>query len=276
MRGPVADDGRDTRVALSGGWLWRGPRHRRAEERLRAEADFLGWLAPQVPLAVPLPELFSATPLRLRHRPIMGDRWTPGVDDAAEGEAFGAFLATLHALPTDEAVTAGARDAEELTVEQQRLRERWSTEVVPRLPRPVQATALAVLMRQIDAGDVDATLVHGDVRAEHVLRGDRGLVGVIDWLDAGIGDPAMDLAWPLYGTTPQFVEGFRAACPVRPDLEARALGHHRLRGMRAVLDALDHADAAAARRALTSLERRLHGRGESVGETESEDRGRRR
>ena len=257
MRPVVADDGRDTRVALSGGWLWRGPRHRRAEERLRAEAGLLAWVAPQVPLAVPLPELFSAEPLRFRHRPIMGGPWTPGSDDAAEGESFGAFLKALHALPVDEAVAAGARDAEEISGEQQRLRERCSTEVVPRLPRSAQAPALAVLMRQIGVGEIDATFVHADVRAEHLLRGEEGLTGVIDWLDAGIGDPAMDLAWPLYGATPQFAEGFRAAYGVPSGLEARAKDHHLLRGMLGVLRALDRTDVAAAEEMSARLERIL-------------------
>lgn len=239
MRPAVADDGQDTRVALSGGWLWRGPRHRRAEERLRAEAGFLAWLAPQVPLAVPLPELFSAEPLRFRHRPIMGGPWTPGPDDAAEGELFGAFLKALHALPVDEAVAAGARDAEEVNGEQQRLRERCSTEVVPHLPRSVQAPALAVLMRQIGADDVEATLVHADVRAEHLLRGEGGLAGVIDWLDAGIGDPAMDLAWPLYGATPQFADGFARGYGVDETVRHRSHDANAIRAMGRVLRVLD-------------------------------------
>lgn len=239
MHPAVADDGRDTRVALSGGWLWRGPRHRRAEERLRAEAGLLAWLAPQVPLAVPLPELFSTDPLRFRHRPIMGGPWRPGADDAADGESFGAFLKALHALPVDEAVSAGARGAEEINDEQQRIRERCSTEVVPRLPRSAQAPALAVLMRQIGADDVGATLVHADVRADHLLCGEEGLAGVIDWLDAGIGDPAMDLAWPLYGATPQFAEGFAREYGIDETLRRRAHDANATRAMSRVIRALD-------------------------------------
>ena len=217
----------------------------------------MAWLAPQVSLPVPVPELFSADPLRFRHRPIMGEPWTPGADDEAEGQAFGTFLKELHALPLDEAVAAGAREADDLIAEQQRLRERCSTEVVPRLPRSAQAPALAVLMRQIGVDEVDVALVHADVRAEHLLRGERGLAGVIDWLDAGIGDPTMDLAWPLHGATPRFADGFRAAYGVSPNLEARAGDHHLWCGMLDALRALDRADDAMAEGALVTLERRL-------------------
>lgn len=42
-----------------------------------------------------------------------------------------------------------------------------------------------------------ATCVHGDLAAEHVIvDGDR-VVGIIDWADARVADPADDLAWLL-------------------------------------------------------------------------------
>ncbi|MGH3506219.1 MAG: phosphotransferase, partial [Nocardioidaceae bacterium] len=52
--------------------------------------------------------------------------------------------------------------------------------------------------------------------------------GVIDWTDACLGDPALDLAWALNGTSSEFVAGVRTAYPVTPEIEARAKDWHLL------------------------------------------------
>lgn len=58
------------------------------------------------------------------------------------------------------------------------------------LPVPVRTAAL----RRLDtAADGTARLCHGDFHPDNVIRTDRGLV-VIDWLTAGLGDPAYDVA----------------------------------------------------------------------------------
>ncbi|MFC6847283.1 phosphotransferase [Streptomyces caelestis] len=49
-------------------------------------------------------------------------------------------------------------------------------------------------------------LVHGDLGPGHLLAQDGALTGVIDFGDAHIGDPAVDLAWALNGTSPAFAE----------------------------------------------------------------------
>ena len=40
-------------------------------------------------------------------------------------------------------------------------------------------------------------LNHGDFRVGNLIVNDRGILGVIDWEFAHLGDPAEDLAWPL-------------------------------------------------------------------------------
>ena len=42
--------------------------------------------------------------------------------------------------------------------------------------------------------DCNHSLIHGDLQAEHVLVDSGGVSGVIDWSDAGLGDPHYDLA----------------------------------------------------------------------------------
>lgn len=60
----------------------------------------------------------------------------------------------------------------------------------PALPPRVRAAALA----RLDAAPADqARLCHGDFHPDNVIRTDRGLV-VIDWLTAGLADPAYDVA----------------------------------------------------------------------------------
>lgn len=208
---PWADDGRDVRVAVSGGWLWRGPRTRHAEQRLHREATLLAWLAPQVSLRVPQPELYSTKPLRVRHRPVPGSPWRPGPKDAKTGAWVGAFLAELHALCCADAVAAGALDAETIAERDRCLRDHLARSVVPQLEKTEQPRVLAALMRLV-GDDADAAMTHGDLRAAHV-RCDAEGPGVIDWLDAGIGDRAKDLAWALYGSSPEFASGVRSTYP---------------------------------------------------------------
>lgn len=208
---PWADDGRDVRVAVSGGWLWRGPRTRHAEQRLHQEATLLAWLAPQVSLLVPQPELHSTQPLRVRHRPVPGGPWRPGARDEEIGARVGAFLAELHGLSCSDAVAAGALDAETTAERDRSLRDHLARSVVPTLAKTEQARVLAALMRLV-GDDADAVVIHGDLRADHV-RCDADQLGVIDWLDAGIGDRAKDLAWALYGSSPEFASGVRSTYP---------------------------------------------------------------
>jgi aminoglycoside phosphotransferase (APT) family kinase protein len=58
-------------------------------------------------------------------------------------------------------------------------------------------------------------LAHCDLGPEHLLCREGRLVGVIDWADAKIGDPAIDYAWLLNRPFPDF--------DVEDDLRRRAL-----------------------------------------------------
>ena len=52
----IEDNGWDSRAWLDGDWLHREPRREEVRPRLLAETRLLPWLAPQLPLPVPLPE----------------------------------------------------------------------------------------------------------------------------------------------------------------------------------------------------------------------------
>lgn len=113
-------------------------------------------------------------------------------------------LAELHAFPVDRAAelldaghpaTAWRRHYEQLwpIVEEHAL-----PVVAPPLSTRI-GTAYAAFLDQID--DLPACLIHNDLGVEHLLVDERAteLVGIIDFEDAAVGDPAIDYV-PLWAT----------------------------------------------------------------------------
>ncbi|NUT53082.1 MAG: phosphotransferase, partial [Saccharothrix sp.] len=92
---------------------------------------------------------------------------------------------------------------------------------------------------------------------EHVLAADGALTGVIDFGDAHVGDPAIDLAWALHDTTPAFADDVAAAYGVTDGLRDRALTWHRLGPWHHVAFGLDQDDPAIVREGLDGVVRRL-------------------
>src|SRR4029078_6867456 len=76
--------------------------------------------------------------------------------------------------------------------------ERMLHRVVPLLPAEHEEAGKGLLRRI--ALRTPATLVHGDLAAHHVTSGPSGIVGVLDWKDARVADPAVDLRSPLSAT----------------------------------------------------------------------------
>jgi aminoglycoside phosphotransferase (APT) family kinase protein len=196
------DGGWDNRVRLvDGRWVERTPRFPDREDQLRREAALLPWLAPRVPLPVPVPEVVSEDPFTIRYAYLPGD--TCAGTSAAQGEAVGAFLGALHSLDPAEAAAHGAWDAATWHGERVASLERMRADVLPLLPHHVAAAGAALLDRMSDPPP-DPRLVHGDLGPEHVRTSGDRVTGVIDWGDAGLGDPAIDLAWTVLGSDPAF------------------------------------------------------------------------
>ncbi len=63
--------------------------------------------------------------------------------------------------------------------------------------------------------------------------------GFIDWGDCGVSDPAIDLAWALFGSGPAFADALRAAYAPEPALLARGLDWHLMGPWHEVLFGLD-------------------------------------
>lgn len=191
--------GWDSRAfVVDGAWLEREPLRPEIRPRLVTETRLLPWLAPQLPLSVPVPKIVQSEPLRVRHRLIPG-RPAPRLTDE-QGAVLGRFFRALHSVDAAAAVVRGVPGEDAAWAEHRRQLDRFRREVLPRVPGPRRRPAEALLDR-LSQPPPTRTLVHGDVGPAHVLLSEGAVSGVIDWSDAHVADPALDLAWLVYGSS---------------------------------------------------------------------------
>ncbi len=218
----IADDGWDTRALLVNGYVERHPRRSEAVRQLRVETVLMPWLAPRLPLTVPVPRVVSEDPFVVRHRLVPGERARcPG---AAQGRRLGAFLRALHAVDAVDAAGRGVPSGAEVAARRAQLLEESRTMVLPLLPSDGRAAAIGVLEEL--PGAPAGRLVHADIAPSHVLELNGALTGVIDFGDAHIGDAA-DFAWVLHEAPRAFCDGVAEEYDVSPGLRGRALMWHR-------------------------------------------------
>lgn len=220
------DSGWDNRVTLvDGRWVDRAPRYPDREPQLRREVALLPWLAPFLPLPIPVPEIVSEDPFTVRHEYLPGDA-CPGTSPA-HGAAIGRFLRVLHSVDPDEAVHQGARDSGAARGELQDTLARMERLVLPLLPDRADSSGRALLERMATR-QTESRLVHGDLGPEHIRVVGEQIGGVIDWGDTCVTDPALDLAWTALGSSAAFAEAVVAAYRPDEDLLARARDWHLL------------------------------------------------
>ena len=238
----LIDTGWDSRAWLvEGTWLDREPRRAAVADRLRAETHLMPWLAnkDKWPIELPVPRVIREDPLLVRHRYVSGQTLR-AADLSASAEtttALATALRIVHEQPAAEAVALGVPDAETSRAVFQGELQRFRLEVLPRL-EPHRRQAGLDLLDELTRAPFD-TLVHGDLGPEHIIVGDDKTVGIIDWTDAHIGDPALDLAWLLHGTGPAFAAAIREAYEPSPPVLLRSLAWHRLGPWHEVLHGID-------------------------------------
>lgn len=245
------DNGWDARAVLvDGKWVDRIPRRPEVEAPLRRETVLLPWLAPRLPLPIPEPVVVSAAPLTVRHRIIEGVP-CPGIA-AEHGKAVGLFVRTLHEVPIPDARQLGVPDWQPIDWL------RFEQEVVPMIAaseRGLVERASQLLERLAHAPR--ANLIHGDLGPAHIRVAGGVVTGIIDWTDACIGDPALDLAWVLYGARPAFAEAVKAAYGANQELVRRAQDWHLLGPWHEVTYGLDRGDADYVRSGMQGVINRL-------------------
>lgn len=249
------DDGWDSRAVLvDARWVDRTPRYPDREPQLRREVALLGWLAPQLPLPVPVPRVVSEEPFTVRHAYLPGGP-CPGTS-AAHGTAVGHFLRVLHTVDVAEAAEQGARSWDETHADTLQILERMRDEVLPLLPTHLVAAGRALLER-MSAPPARACLIHGDLGPAHIRVVGERVGGIIDWGDSCIGDPALDLAWTTLGSRPSFADAVRSAYRPDGELPARARDWHLLGPWHEVLYGLGSGGAEFVDSGLTGVVARL-------------------
>jgi len=183
------------------------------------------------------------------------------VDAPSLGAALGSFLAALHAFPVPRATRFTRADPESQgwLEQQEELRERSAREVYPLLEPDERTRADRVFEEYFSSvDDISLALVHGDLGPDHVLCSTHTVTGVIDWSDATIGDPAIDLAWPTHATPREFAEALLEAYgPDSAGPSERSPYYYRVAHLHEVLHALDHDDAALLEHGLRAFRERL-------------------
>jgi aminoglycoside phosphotransferase (APT) family kinase protein len=202
------EDGYDFCVlVLDDTWIVRIPRRVACLEALAVEAELLPALAPALPVSVP--ELVYAAEVAV-YRLIDG---TPLAD---EEENVREFLDALHGF---DVVDLPVPRPEWLDTYRGQCDE-FRRVVFPTIDRAERANAEALFAEVETLTGFDPVLTHSDLGPEHLLCRDGALVGVIDWGDARIGDPALDYSWLLNGPFPHW--------EVDDELRRRAHFYHRI------------------------------------------------
>jgi aminoglycoside phosphotransferase (APT) family kinase protein len=198
-------------LILEDAWVLRMPRSARSVEELESEVRLLPALASALPVEIPRFEQVSREPWFVVYRLIRGK---PLQDEDPGGVR--AFLDALHGF---DSTGVQVRRPDWLAIYRAHA-EDWQRVVLPLLDVDERGRAGALLAEIETLTGYVSTLVHCDLGPAHLLCRDGRLVGVIDWGDAKVGDPAIDYAWLINRPFPDW--------DVDVDLRRRALIYHRL------------------------------------------------
>ncbi len=212
-KGPITyfDEGWDFWAFKAGDYLLRFPQAEYGLGSMEKEWRLLPALAPTLPVAIPVPDLFCAD--GPNGKPFIGHRFLAGISVGQLGRppapgfgaALGRFLRALHDFPLEQAVSLGVPlfDGPKARSDRIETYERTVRQVFPRLGRE----ARTYVEKRVEAYlndpanfEFEPRLHHHDLdRDAHVLVDTQtgALVGVIDFGDAVVGNPSVDFMMPL-------------------------------------------------------------------------------
>jgi len=199
---PLAEGWDSSVYLVDDEWAFRFPRRAVVLPGFALELDVLPRLAPLLPVAVPVPVHVGA-PSDDFPWPFAGARLIPGHEATGTGGratlavSLARALRALHAPATLASVGAGLpEDANRRADMQTRVpfaREQFDELERAGLWHP-PASALDRLEEALELPPPVATAVcHGDLHFRHLIVADAELRGLIDWIDVGRADPAIDL-----------------------------------------------------------------------------------
>ena len=242
-------------VIVEDRWIDRRPRRPEVVPRLLAETRLLPRIAAGLPLDVPVPVVLTEDPLWVRHPIVPGEPCRPAMLTATDGAVVGRFLRALHDTPPEVCAGTGVLSAEEALADLEAGLAGMRERVLPRLSPDRHRDAHALLDAVAETTEV--CLVHADLGPDHLLTVGGPVTGVIDWTDARIGDPGLDLAWTLNGTPEPFADALVAAYSPTPGQRARGLLWHRLGPWWEALAGIDHLGKQYVASGLTGIVARL-------------------
>jgi aminoglycoside 2''-phosphotransferase len=212
----LIDSGWDSRVLeVNGQWIFRFARRPEIAGQFRKELLLLPELADHLPAALPNPEfvkLDGPNFFCIGYRKLIGEPLSKKTATEDVATQIGTFLRSLHEFPLDAVSQLGLE-----VLKPERCRTgyldfyRWiQMNVLAEVSGDIEESVRKLWEGFLDSEanfQFDPALIHSDLGIEHILidpASDR-LVGVIDWGDARIGDPALDFTGLLASCGADFV-----------------------------------------------------------------------
>ena len=197
---PLGEGMDNVAVAVNGEIVVRVSKVGDAIERggtVRREAALLTAVGEVSPLPIPAPLFVDVDAGILAYPMLPGRPLMDGPIAAPErlAEPLGACLARLHAIPIETARGLVEMGAYPLTSWRDDA-ERNHARVAAMLPPAARRIVEAFLARAVPDEPTAVALSHYDLGAEHILVDDAtgAITGIIDWSDAALVDPMVDLA----------------------------------------------------------------------------------
>ena len=237
-------------------WIVRAPRRPSVVAACATEAAALRLVAPHLPVAVPrwqhLTPALVAYP-RLPGEPVCtydaeaGMVWRlpdPADPPAVFLDDLADFLSALRAVPVAACRAAGL-PVHDLAAVRADLRRGWDR-VVPRFEVPAPVAERWRHFIEDAPWPVIPALIHGDLHPGHLLvDAEHRLTGVLDWTEAQVGDPTLDLVLMVLCHGPAALAALltrlaHRGWPEAPTLHAHVLARSALVPLSMLVWALDH------------------------------------
>ena len=224
--------GNNGTLYVAGETLYKVATNERSGERLRRESRLLAHIAGRLAAPVPVPvevlwDEHDSAPVTVKYRLIHGKELPVGLlsGHAELARQVAAFLTSLHTV--EWARLRGILEVRSAASELARVREATGRALASSLP--ARAYDTVVDWWETSEGRVDEwpaeSLVHGDFWSGNIIVDDalESVRGVIDFVEAHVGDPAEDFA-ALFHAGPAFTSEVLLACSrQRPDFPLGSL-----------------------------------------------------
>lgn len=247
-------------------WIVRFPRTASVARSTERELRLLPALAGRLPVATPAPShvgTYGGWPF-FAYRRIPGRPMTAGDGHPTFLAELGATLGALHRLPVDGAVELLGDDPspDAWWTGYEHLWRQVEADVLPLVAAHVRTAIEAEYRRTVERRPpFPPALVHRDLGPEHVLVDERSgrLSGLIDFEDACIGDPVIDLvgAATVFGSSPPVLAALTGDRDLGPAPGVRLMFYAWVTALHHVIHGVHHDAPDDVAAGLTALYRRF-------------------